>query len=96
MIPNVAPKPKLPAFRSPVSTKGVRGLQIGPSGSNPKLPQVGKPMAKSKHPGFAAVQQKIEKKEGVSEKAAGAILASSTRNASAAAKKKNPFLKHVK
>lgn len=47
------------------------------------------------HPGFAAVQGKIEK-EGYSAKAAGAILASSSRNASASAKKKSPRLKKVK
>lgn len=52
-------------------------------------------MAK-KHPGFKAVQSKIAAKEGISPKAAGAILASSTRNASAAAKKRNPKLKKVK
>lgn len=45
---------------------------------------------------FKGVQAKIEKKEGVSRKAAGAILASSSRNASAAAKKKNPKLKKVR
>lgn len=50
---------------------------------------------KSLHPGFAAVQNKIED-EGYSKKAAGAILASKTRNASAAAKKRNPRLKRVK
>ena len=49
-----------------------------------------------KHPGFAKVQAKIEKKEGVSPKAAGAILAASTRNASAGATKSNPALKKVK
>lgn len=49
-----------------------------------------------KHPGFKAVQKKISKKQGVSMKAAGAILASSSRNASPAAKKKNPMLKKVK
>jgi hypothetical protein len=48
------------------------------------------------HPGFKAVQAKIASKEGVSSKAAGAILASSTRHASAAAKKTNPNLKKVK
>jgi len=54
-------------------------------------------MAKSKaHPGFKAVQAQIAKKSGVSSKAAGAILASSTRKASAAAKKRNPRLKRVK
>lgn len=46
------------------------------------------------HPGFAAVQGKIEK-EGYSKNAAGAILANASRNASAAAKKKNPNLKKV-
>ncbi len=51
-------------------------------------------MAK-KHPGFAAVQKKIQS-EGYSKKSAGAILASSTRNASSAAKKKNSHLKRVK
>lgn len=51
-------------------------------------------MAKS-HPGFAAVQKKIES-EGYSKNAAGAILASKTRKASAKAKKANPNLKKVK
>ena len=50
----------------------------------------------AKHPGFAKVQASISKKEGVSPKAAGAILAASTRNASAGAKKANPHLKKVK
>lgn len=45
---------------------------------------------------FQSVQKKIAKQQGVSKKAAGAILANSTRNASAAAKKKNPALKKVK
>jgi hypothetical protein len=53
--------------------------------------------AKSKkHPGFKAVQSKIAKKQGISKKAAGAILASSSRKASAKAKAKNPRLKKVK
>jgi hypothetical protein len=45
---------------------------------------------------FKSVQNKIARKEGVSKKAAGAILANSTRNASAAAKRKNPKLRRVK
>ena len=49
----------------------------------------------AKHQGFKAVQSKIEG-EGYSKKAAGAILASRTRNASAKAKAKNPRLKRVK
>ena len=52
-------------------------------------------MAKA-HPGFKVVQNKIAKKEGVSKKAAGAILAASSRKASPAAKKANPNLKKVK
>lgn len=47
------------------------------------------------HPGFKAVQEKIEG-EGYSPKVAGAILASKTRNASAEAKKKNPRLLKVR
>ena len=50
----------------------------------------------AKHPGFKAVQSKIAKKQGISKQAAGAILASSSRNASAKAKKINPNLKKVK
>ena len=54
-------------------------------------------MAKAKKGmGFAAAQKSIAKKSGVSMKSAGAILASSTRKASPAAKKKNPNLKKVK
>ena len=52
-------------------------------------------MASKAHPGFKAVQSKIAKKQGVSKQAAGAILAASTRKASAAAKKANPRLKRV-
>lgn len=50
---------------------------------------------KSKHPGFKAVQGKIEK-EGYSKESAGAILASASRKASKSAKSKNPRLKKVK
>lgn len=45
---------------------------------------------------FKSVQAKIAKKEGISKKNAGAILAKSSRNASPAAKKANPNLKKVK
>ena len=44
---------------------------------------------------FKSVQKKIEG-QGHSAASAGAILASATRNASTAAKKKNPKLKRVK
>lgn len=50
----------------------------------------------TKHPGFKSVQKSIARKEGVSMKAAGAILASSTRKSSPAAKRANPRLKRVK
>lgn len=49
----------------------------------------------TKHPGFKAIQGKIEK-EGYGKKAAGAILANATRKASPAAKAKNSKLKKVK
>lgn len=49
-----------------------------------------------KHPGFKSAQKSIAKKEGVSEERAAKILASKTREASAAAKKANPNLKRVK
>jgi hypothetical protein len=52
-------------------------------------------MATKKHPGFASVEKKIEK-EGYSKESAGAILAKSTRDASAGAKKANPALNNVK
>jgi hypothetical protein len=48
------------------------------------------------HPGFKAVQAKIAAKQGVSKKAAGAILAAGARKASAKAKAANPRLKRVK
>jgi hypothetical protein len=51
-------------------------------------------MAKA-HPGFKAVQNKIAKQQGISKDRAGAILAKSSRNASAKAKKANPRLKKV-
>lgn len=49
-----------------------------------------------KHPGFKAVQSQIAAKEGISKQLAGAYLASSTRKASAKAKRRNPRLKRVK
>jgi hypothetical protein len=53
-------------------------------------------MAKKKVKGFKNVAAKIARKGGMSKKAASAILASSSRKASAKAKKKNPKLKRVK
>ena len=45
---------------------------------------------------FKSVQAKIAKKDNVSSKSAGAILASASRKASPAAKKANPKLLKVK
>jgi hypothetical protein len=50
----------------------------------------------SSHPGFKAIAAKIAAKGGYSKKTAAAILASHTRSASKAAKKKNPRLNRVK
>jgi hypothetical protein len=53
-------------------------------------------MANSKkHPGFDKASSSIARKEGISQKSADAILASSTRKSSPAAKKANPRLKNV-
>ena len=46
--------------------------------------------------GFKSVQASIAKKEGVSSKNAGAILAASSRAASPSAKRANPALNRVK
>lgn len=48
------------------------------------------------HPGFKAVAKHIAQTEGVSRKAAGAILGAESRNASAKAKRANPRLNKVK
>lgn len=48
------------------------------------------------HPGFARVASRIARKQGISKKRAGAILAASSRRASPAAKRRNPRLKRVK
>ena len=69
--------------------RGVGGAHF----TNPTYVQAGH---NTTHPGFKAVQSKIAAKEGVSKKAAGAILANSTRHASKAAKKANPRLNRVK
>lgn len=50
----------------------------------------------AKHPGFKSVTAGMARRQGISPKRAAAELASSTRNASAAAKRKNPRLKRVK
>jgi hypothetical protein len=52
-------------------------------------------MANKKHPGFSAVQKKIQG-EGYGKESAGAILANATRKASPSAKAKNSKLKKVK
>ena len=49
----------------------------------------------AKHPGFKAVQSKIAKKQGISAKAAGAILAAGARKASKKAVAANPRLKRI-
>lgn len=53
-------------------------------------------MAGKTHPGFKAVAKGIAARGGVSQQSANAILASSSRNASPAARKANPRLNRVK
>ena len=50
----------------------------------------------TKHPGFKAVQTKIARREGISMKQAGAILASATRKSRPTAKRANPNLRKVR
>ena len=52
-------------------------------------------MASKAHPGFKGAQKQIMDKSGVGKKAAGAILAASSRKASKSAKKRNPRLNRV-
>jgi hypothetical protein len=49
----------------------------------------------NKHPGFKSVAAGISRKEGVSKKAAGAILASAGRKTGLLAKKRNPRLNRI-
>ncbi len=51
---------------------------------------------KGSHPGFSNVANSIAARENMPVKEARAILASRTRNASAAAKRRNPRLRRVK
>jgi hypothetical protein len=51
---------------------------------------------KRKLRGFRNVQHDIAKRQGISEERAGAILAASTRRASAGAKRRNPRLRRVR
>jgi hypothetical protein len=78
-------------MKTPKKTKSVYGEINAPSLKG--WDKMAKPV---KHPGFKAVQASIAAKEGIPLKNAGAILAASSRNASAAAKKANPRLKRVK
>lgn len=45
---------------------------------------------------FRTVQSKIARRQGISKKRAGAILASAGRKASAAAKRRNPKLRRIR
>lgn len=76
------------AAKKASSTKGAQ---------KPKVDKLtpGDTVDKGKHPGFKAVSAKIAAKEGLSKKSADAILAASSRGASAKAKKANPRLKRV-
>jgi hypothetical protein len=51
--------------------------------------------SKNPHPGFKKAASNIAAKEGISNKAASAILANAARHASPAAKKANPRLNKV-
>lgn len=48
------------------------------------------------HPGFKSVSKSVARKEGISLDRAAAIIAAGARNASPAARRKNPRLNRVK
>lgn len=56
---------------------------------------IGRRMKSNAHPGFNKVSSNIAEENNVSQERADAILAASTRNASAGAKRRNPNLRRV-
>jgi len=52
-------------------------------------------MQSNAHPGFQKASAGIAKRQGISQERADAILAASSRGASAAAKRRNPNLRKV-
>lgn len=91
---------RLPAARYSPTTHNDAMLRVvsgagggyGGKGDNTTKQQRRQTMSRK---GFANIQKMIAKKEGIPMKNAGAILASSSRKASPAAKRKNPNLKKV-
>lgn len=77
-------------MNSPMKKGGATKAKMAKGGST-KMAKGG-----TAHPGFKSVQAGIAAKQGISKKAAGAILASATRKASPKAKAANPRLKRVK
>lgn len=72
------------------------GLDIFVTKSYVKKPaSQGTKVKKTAHPGFKAVQASIAKKQGISKKRAGAIVAAGARKASNKAVAANPRLKRV-
>lgn len=53
-------------------------------------------MSNKHHPGFKAIEDRIARRQGVSENEAAAELAASTRRAGKKARQKNPRLNRVK
>ena len=94
-------KKQIPSFAAPSKEVKTLDSSWNPKNTYTKESEYKNPISKKKvggatHPGFKAVQSKIAAKQGISKEAAGAILASSARKASAKAKAKNPRLKKVK
>jgi hypothetical protein len=79
----------------PIADEEARKKNITTHGYEKGSPNGPGPAKSKAHPGFKAVAKKIESKEGVTAKAAGAILAARTRSASPAAHKANSRLSRV-
>ena len=75
------------SFRDAACSIGDDDIQYNPKNAKPRG---------SAHPGFAAVQAGIAKRQGIPKANAGAILAAATRRAGPAARKANPRLNRVK
>lgn len=76
------------------ASKAAMKKHEGSEGAKERMKEYGAKKT-AKHPGFAAVQAKIAKKQGIGKNRAGAILAAGARKAGPAAVKANPRLKRV-
>lgn len=97
-VANVTPATLLEVLSSDLTSSVIRPTSRGSTKIVIDRPFVWEQLRRmsAAHPGFKNVQAKIARRQGVSLKRAGAILAAGTRRAGAAARRKNPRLNRVK